>query len=69
LAAWVGSLLYVLSTGPVTKFVVAGKIPSSVLLVYQPLGYAADRLPVIDHIFVWYMGLWGVTVWPAPARA
>src|SRR5882757_99554 len=44
LAAWVAALLYVLSVGPVAKFVVDGKIPLSILFVYEPLGYAADRV-------------------------
>jgi len=53
-------VFYVLSVGPVAKLNDKGLIPDSVGVIYEPLGWASDRVPPLDQFLDWYLKLWGV---------
>jgi len=54
-------VVYVASIGPVAKLNQAGLIPDGVKVIYAPLGWVADRVPLMDRFIEWYFHIWGVT--------
>lgn len=52
-----GPLLYVLSTGPVYRFVGDN---SFVDALYQPIGWAMQHSDLVFHLVLAYLYLWGV---------
>ena len=48
-------LLYPLSIGPVFKLVLANRLPSSVLRIYDPLRPLVNKYQPIDSFFRWYI--------------
>ena len=53
---WAASALviYVLSTGPVTKLYAKGLLPQAPLMfLYQPLGVLGNNVPLVRTFFEW----------------
>jgi len=54
-------LLYVLSPGPVVKFLINPNQPSKpVEMFYAPLQWAYDHVPGVEQFYDWYFAVWGI---------
>ena len=51
-------VIYVLSIGPITRFVKNGSLSFDVLIIYSPLLWVEDKSEATHRLFNWYVDVW-----------